>query len=51
MFREKNHLNGLFLTPINEIPLFLLSDTNFWDNQNFSDYFIITFEKSSTFVQ
>lgn len=45
MFREKNHLNRLFLTHLNEIPLYLLSYTNFLDNQNFSDYFVITFRK------
>lgn len=46
MFSEKNHLKRLFLTSLNEIPLYLPSYTNFWDNQNFSDYFVITFEKN-----
>lgn len=45
MFSEKNQLNRLFLTPLNKIPLYLLSYTIFWDNQKFSDYFVITFRK------
>ena len=45
MFREKKSSKQVFLTPLNEIPLYLLSYTNFWDNQNFSDYFVITFRK------
>lgn len=45
MFRGGNHLNRLFLTPLNEIPLYLPLYTIFWDNQKFSDYFVITFRK------
>lgn len=45
MFREKNHPNRLFLTPLNKIRLYLPLYTNFRDNQKFSDYFVITFRK------
>ena len=45
MFRRENHLLRLFLTPLNKIRLYLPLYTIFWDNQKFSDYFVITFRK------